>query len=383
MKIANKFPVLIFAIALLAAGALPARAAANKYVQTDLVSDIPGLAAVTDPNLLNPWGIAFFPGQSPFWINGNNAGLSFLYDGMGVPFPGLASVIIPAPTSPTGGTPTGIIANFFVGNAAFLIPDPIHTGQNFGPALFIFDTEDGTIEAWNSAPFVMPGLPDPASAEIVVDNSAGGAATGAVYKGLALATNSLAQPLLYATNFRTGTVDVFDTNFAPVSVSGGFSDPKIQKGYSPFGIQTINNQLWVTYALQDHAKHDPINKPAHGFVDVFDADGNLIYRFAQHGHLSSPWGVAMAPASFGKFANDILIGNFGDGRINAYDPASHHWLGRLQGPKGKPLVNDGLWALIFSGSTGQTALNAPPDTLYFSAGLNHEADGLFGFITPQ
>lgn len=359
--------------------ATSARAASPQYVQSNLVSDIPGLAPVTDPNLLNPWGIAFFPGQSPFWVNANNAGLSLLYDGLGVAFPGLPSVIIPAPGASTGGTPTGIVANFFVGSGAFLIPDPAHAGQNFGPALFIFDSEDGTVLAWNAAPFVLPGLPNPLSAEIVVDNSA----SGAVYKGLALGANGAGAPLLYATNFNSGAIDVFDTNFQPTSVSGGFTDPKIQHGYAPFGIQNINNQLWVTYAKQDKAKHDDVGKPGHGFVSVFDTDGNLLMHFAQHGHLNSPWGVALAPASFGKFANDILIGNFGDGMINAYDPSSGHWLGTLRGDKGKPIVIDGLWSLTFSGASGQTALNAPPDTLYFSAGLNDEADGLFGTLSPK
>lgn len=190
-------------------------------------------------------------------------------------------------------------------------------------------------------------------------------------------------PLLYATNFRTGNIDVFDTNFAPTSVAGSFTDPNVQHGYAPFGIQNINGRLWVTYAMQDKARHDPVNKPAHGFVSVFDTDGNLLNHFAQHGHLSSPWGVALAPASFGQFANDILVGNFGDGRINAYDPASRHWLGMVSDSRGKPLVNDGLWALIFSGGPGRTAVGAPPDTLYFSAGLNDEADGLFGTISPN
>jgi uncharacterized protein (TIGR03118 family) len=380
MNLSKRFGVLTAALVLLVLTAAGARAAkSGGYVQNNLVSDIPGLAAVTDPNLLNPWGMAFFPGLSPFWINANNAGLSLLYDGLGAAFPALPSVIIPAPTAATGGTPTGIVANFFVATPAFLIPDPANPGSNFGPALFIFDTEDGTLLAWNAAPNVTPGLPDPTTAEIVVDNSA----AGAVYKGLAIGTNSSSAPLLYATNFNTGAIDVFDTNFQPTTVTGPFTDPKVQKGFAPFGIQNINSQLWVTYAKQDKAKHDPVNKPGNGFVSVFDTDGNLVTHFAQHGHLNSPWGVALAPASFGKFANDILIGNFGKGAINAYDPTTGKWLGTLKGPKNRPLLNDGLWALTFSGAAGATALNAPPDTLYFSAGLNNEADGLFGTISAQ
>jgi uncharacterized protein (TIGR03118 family) len=379
----KKFATLLGCLALMALTAGQARAAGPGYAQNNLVSDIPGLAAFTDPTLLNPWGIAFFPGASPFWVNDNNAGLSALYFGNGVAFPGLPNVTIPAPTSPTGGTPTGIVANFFAGLGAFMIPDPMDT--SFGPALFIFSTEDGTIEAWNAAAFVFPfpGIPNPLTAVIVVDNSAGGGPTGAVYKGLALGNTMAGTPLLYATNFRTGNIDVFDTNFAPHTVVGPFTDPNVQHGYAPFGIQNINGHLWVTYAMQDKARHDPVNKPAHGFVGVFDTDGNLLNHFAQHGHLSSPWGVALAPASFGQFANDILIGNFGDGRINAYDPASRNWLGMVSDSSGKPLVNDGLWSLTFSGAAGMTAVGAPPDTLYFSAGLNHEADGLFGTISPN
>jgi len=217
----------------------------------------------------------------------------------------------------------------------------------------------------------------------VVDNSAGGGPTGAVYKGLALGANSAGHPFLYATNSRPGNIDVFDTNFHQVTLSGSFTDPKLHHGYAPFGIQNINNQLWVTYALQDKAKHDPVNKPAHGFVDVFDTDGNLIQRFAQHGHLDSPWGVALAPASFGQFANDILIGNFGNGVINVYDPTTGKWLGMVSGPDGHPLVNDGLWSLTFGGALDSLTTVSSPNTLFVSAGPNHEQDGLFGTISPQ
>jgi len=383
MTLRKRWTALIAAIAMTAATSGHARAAG--YLQSNLISNIPGLAQFTDPTLLNPWGVAFFPGQSPFWVNDNNAGLSALYFGsdfgQGFPFPGLPAVTIPAPTSATGGTPTGIVANFAVGSGAFAIPNP--AGGDFGPALFIFSTEDGTIEAWNINPPVAPGIPNPLTAVIVVDNSAGGGPTGAVYKGLALEANTANGPLLYATNFRTGNIDVFDTNFHQVTLSGSFADPHVQHGYAPFGIQDISGELWVTYAMQDKSKHDPVTKPAHGFVSVFDTDGNVLRHFAQHGHLASPWGGALAPASFGQFADDILIGNFGDGKINAYDPASGHWLGAVSGTDGKPLVNDGLWALTFSGSTGMTPVGAPPDTLYFTAGLNDEADGLFGTISPN
>jgi uncharacterized protein (TIGR03118 family) len=384
MRLYPRVALLIGCLAFAAAMAGQARAANTGYVQTDLVTDIPALAAQTgarlDPTLLNPWGVAFFPGASPFWINYNNAFISALVDGTGAAFALLPFVNIPLPSSLTEGAPSGIVANStaFTASPAF---DIVLGGANLGPALFIFDTEDGTISAWNLA------VPDPDGlifafsddAVLVKDNSQGGGPNGAVYKGLAFGTSSAGAPLLYATNFRSGKIEVFDSNFEEVTnLSGSFSDPKLQNGYAPFGIQNMNGELWVTYALQDDPKHDPVNKPGHGFVDVFDTDGNLLRRFAQHGHLDSPWGVVLALPSFGQFANDILIGNFGDGVINAYDPTSGHWLGVLSAPHGGPLVNDGLWALTFGG-----ALNALPDALYFTAGLNHEADGLFGTIVPR
>ena len=280
---------------------------------------------------------------------------------------------IPSASSSSGGTPTGIVANVLALGGAFQI-------TTFGPALFIFATEDGTIQAWNVNPPISPGITDPTHSVIVANNSAG----GAVYKGLAMGINS-GKPLLYATNFHSGKIDVFDTNFHQVTLAGTFTDPKLQDGYAPFGIQNINGKLWVTYALQDADKHDDVAKPAHGFVDVFDTNGNLVLRFAQHGHLNSPWGVALAPPNFGTFSNDILIGNFGDGTINAYDPMSGHWLGTLSDVDGRPLVNDGLWALSFGGALNSSTPGdvSSSNTLYFSAGLNHEADGLFGSIQPD
>ena len=378
--------------------ALAGYACAAGYTQTNLVTNggDPAVTALnTDPNLVNPWGISFLPGNpgSPFWVSDNNAGAATLYDGTGSPFPAPASqliVEIPSPTDPietaavdnnNHGTPTGQVANLTIATAT-----PAFVIDGLGPALFIFATEDGTIEAWNlSIPDPDPFLgfvPD--DAVIVADKSA----AGAVYKGLALANRTIANnavPFLYATNFRTGKIDVFNGTFSPTTVPGMFIDPKVQHGYAPFGIQNIDNHLWVTYALQDAAKHDPVNKPAHGFVSVFDTDGNLLSHFAQHGQLSSPWGVALAPASFGEFANDILIGNFGDGQINAYNSANGHWLGALSDVSGKPIIDPGLWSVTFSGPAGATAAGADPDTLYITAGLvgpTHELAGVFAKISP-
>jgi uncharacterized protein (TIGR03118 family) len=184
--------------------------------------------------------------------------------------------------------------------------------------------------------------------------------------------------VLYGANFNSGKVDVFDSSFMPVTLNGSFADPKLPKGYAPFGIQSVNGKLYVTYAVQDKAKHDPVNKPGHGIVNVFDFDGNFVSRFATKGKLNSPWGVVQTPNSFGEFSNDILVGNFVDGRINAYD-STGKFKGVLTNLKHKPLVNGSLWSLEFGGG----ALNASATTLYFTAGLNKEMHGLFGAITAQ
>ena len=214
---------------------------------------------------------------------------------------------------------------------------------------------------------------------IAVDNSSNPtAAAGAVYKGLAIAANSQGAPQLYATNFRSGKIDVFDSNFMPVTLStGAFTDSNLPKGFAPFGIQSVVGNLWVTYARQDKANHDPINKPGHGVVDIFDTDGNMIQRFATHGHLDSPWGVTIAPSTFGEFANDFLIGNFGDGKINAYN-SKGKFEGKLRDDKNNTIVNQSLWALNFGG-----ALNSSVKTLYFTAGLHMEKNGVFGAINPK
>jgi uncharacterized protein (TIGR03118 family) len=198
---------------------------------------------------------------------------------------------------------------------------------------------------------------------------------GAVYKGLAMGSNS-AGTFLYATNFRAGTVDVFDSQFHQVSLSGSFTDPNLLPGYAPFGIANIDGDLYVTYALQDAAKHDDVAGPAHGFVDIYDTNGNLIRRLVTRGRLNSPWGLAMAPANFGRFSGDLLVGNFGDGRINAVDPSTGDFLGQLRDANNSPITINGLWGLAF----GNDANAGPKSTLFFTAGLNDEADGLFGSL---
>lgn len=314
------------------------------FTVTNLVSNVSGRAGVVDPNLRNAWGIAFAPG-GPFWVNDNAADVSTLYGGDG----SVLSLVVAVPP----GAPTGMIWN---PTSAFHVP-----GTAFA-SIFIFDTEEGTLAGWN--PQANLG-----SAVIAVDNSA----TGAAYKGLAFGTNATGNHL-YATDFHNGRIDVFDNQFAPVAVSGSFTDPRLPAGFAPFGIQNIDGDIWVTYALQDADAHDDVGGPGNGFVDVFDTDGNLLRRFARHGVLNSPWGLARAPYGFGRFSGAILVGNFKDGRINAFD-AGGHFIGTLRGPHGAPVWIDGLWALSFGGGS-----KSSPESLYFTAGPDDETNGVFGVI---
>jgi uncharacterized protein (TIGR03118 family) len=364
----------------------------NAYVVTPLVSDLAGKAAFQDPVLQNSWGVAFTPAGSPFWIADNATGCATLYDGTGVkqalqvsiPLPGNAGVPSTAcqtvkpppapPPSPTPAAPTGIIWN---PSSAFVVPGTVSAANPKGiQAVFIFDTEDGTISAWAG------GLSPADDAVIAADNSAiPSAANGAVYKGLVFGVN-VHGGFLFATNFRAGTIDVFGPPsspggpFTPATTDGGFLDPNIPAGFAPFGIQSINGNLFVTYAKQNMQKHDDVAGQGNGFVDVFDTDGHLLRRFASRGPLNSPWGVARASSAFGRFSGDILIGNFGNGKINVFDSRGR-FIDELDDQNGKPLTIDGLWTLTLGGGA-----NSSPDMLYFTAGPNGETDGLFGTITP-
>lgn len=353
----------------------------NAYVVNKLVSDLKNGANFQDPVLQNAWGIAFSPAGSPFWIADNATGCSTLYAGDGtkvalqvsIPLPGN---VVPATSCqtvdphnpPTNAAPTGVIWN---PSSAFVVPN-----TNL-QASFIFATEDGTLSAWaGGLGNLNPPLP-PNNAVIAVDNSA----TGAVYKGLAYGVN-VHGFFLFATNFNAGTIDVFGPNgsnglFTPATTDGGFTDPNIPAGYAPFGIENIDGNLFVSYALQNAAKHDDVSGPGHGFVDVFDTDGHLLRRFTSRGPLNSPWGMARASFAFGKFSGDILIGNFGNGKINVFTSRGR-FIDELDRPNGKPLVIDGLWKLTLGG--GRTSSS---DMLYFTAGPNDEKDGLFGTITPS
>jgi len=336
----------------------------STYVRTDMVSDNTDIipAAVEDPRLVNAWGLAFGP-TSPFWINDNGTGLSTLYQynfGTGlVDVLAQPSVVVPPPSIDPGATsaPTGIVFN----PANAFTPNPIFSGD-----LFIFATEDGTISGWQ------PSFGD--NAVLRVDNTD---PDGPVYKGLAMGVDG-ANVELFATNFRSGKVDVFDENYQPVKLGKtAFADKKLPKGYAPFGIANINSLLYVTYALQDDEKHDDIKGPGHGFVDVYQTNGKLLRRFASRGTLNSPWGIVMSPnVGFGTANSSILIGNFGDGGIGVHNAATGKFQEFLTDANGDSIAIDGLWALSFGNAGGA----GPTTTLFFTAGPNGESDGLFGKI---
>ncbi len=347
--------------------ALPAAAFAQplqgSYRQANLVSDLVGAAQFKDAHLVNPWGLVHGP-ATPWWVADNGAGVSTLYDGNGNAFPppptGPLVVTIPPPAGAAPGTlaaPTGVIFN---GNGGFNVSE---NGKSFS-SVFIFDTEDGTISGWNL------NFADRSHAVLAVDRSNVG--KGAVYKGLAIGSNS-SGTFIFATNFRFGTVEMFDSNFKLVR---SFTDHLLPQSYAPFGIQNIGGNLYVTFAKQNAAKHDDVAGPGHGFVDVFDTNGNLIRRLISRGSLNSPWGLALAPPNFGQFSNDLLVGNFGDGHINVFDPNTGAALGSLQIGGVIPIQIDGLWSLQF----GNGNLAGATNELFFTAGIDGEAHGLFGDI---
>jgi uncharacterized protein (TIGR03118 family) len=333
--------------ALVVAVAVPAGAAAGGYTQENLVSDQPGVAQLTDPQLVNAWGMSRGP-NTPVWVSDNGADVTTLYNGAvpGNPESPVATVLT---VSIPGGAPTGQVFN---NTSAFLLPGTTTAAR------FIFIGEHGDLSAWAGGP-----------AATFISHT-----DGAVYKGLALA-HSPSGPMLLAANFHDNRIDVFDGTFAPVPATGMFSDPGLPTGYAPFNVAEIGGQVFVTYAKQDADAEDDVAGPAHGFVDVYTTSGAFVKRFASHGVLNSPWGMTIAPASFGQFSGDLLIGNFGDGRIHAFDPNTGEVLGTLRGTSGKPLAIDGLWALIVG-----DAVAGGPNSIWFSAGPDHEAHGLLGIL---
>jgi uncharacterized protein (TIGR03118 family) len=333
----------------------------NSYTVTPLVSNVPGVAPTTDSELVNAWGLTRSD-TSPWWVSDNgpdrDTSRSTVYNAGGTKI--LSVSVQGGPTGTVFGGPEGA---FPIGTA---------TDPTAGPARFIFATENGDIRAWRggSTALVTPATPSTA---------------GAIFKGLAIA-HPASGPLLYATDFHNNEIDVFDGAWQNVTPHGAFHDRKVPHGYAPFGIQAIGSNLFVTYAKQDADREDDLHGRGLGFVDEYDLQGKLVARIAQHGQLNAPWGLALAPQSFGRFKGDLLVGNFGDGQINAYrlghghghghGPANH--VGTLRSSGGGKLVIDGLWALEF----GNGGSNGDADTLFFTAGPNDESNGLFGTIKP-
>jgi uncharacterized protein (TIGR03118 family) len=343
------------------------------FADSALVSDKVGVVATAttiDANLSNPWGLVTAPGL-PFWIADNNSNLATLYSGTGEiqtnAVTGSAEVGIAIPASAAGlpANPTGQVYN---GGSGFLVP----TSAGQEPALFLFDGEGGTIAAW--------AKDSGETAVTVYDDGVVNGANHAVYKGLALGTVNGAT-FLYATDLHNNKIDVFDTDFnKPADMQGKFVDPTIPAGFVPFGIAALGGQLYVTYAKQDAAMHDEMTGAGLGYVDVFDFSGNFVSRFASGGALNAPWGMALAPAGFGSLEGSLLIGNFGDGKINIFTPngtALATSMGALTVTNGGTFAIPGLWSLVF----GNGDADKPLTTLFYTAGFADQTDGVFGSIS--
>jgi uncharacterized protein (TIGR03118 family) len=319
------------------------------YIQTNLVSDQPGVAAITDPDLVNAWGLSEGP-TTPLWVSDGGTGVTTLYRGGA---DGLNVSKVPLTVAIPGEDPTGQVFNNTTG---FLLPDG-------SPAAFIFAAESGKITAWN------PQLQPNTSAVIVASGD------NAIYKGLALLPGK-SGPRLLATDFHNGRIDVFDSSFQPVHLgSHAFTDRQLPAGYAPFNVAVVGARVFVTYANQDADAKDDVAGAGHGFIDVYSSKGTLLQRFARRGVLNSPWGLAVAPQGFGRFSGDLLVGNFGDGRIHAFSVHSGRLQGVLTDQQGSALKIDGLWGLLPGNGTA-----ADQDDLWFSAGPDGESHGLLGII---
>lgn len=361
------------AVALLAAAAImfttEAIVAQNTqhYVQTNLVSNQASLAPTRDANLVNPWGLAR-SSKGPWWVADNGTGLSTLYDGTGKVLP----LVVTIPSGDTSANPTGSpTGTVFNGDkTAFLLP-------NGKAAVFLFVTEDGTISGWNGG----------TSSVIVVNRK-----QDAVYKGATIATrmvSGVARSFLYAANFRSGKMDVYDSTFAAVTLPGhevgeakdededdSFADSRLPRGYAPFNVQNLGGNVFVSFAKQDSARHDEVDGPGLGYVDVFSPTGKLLQRMQHGAWFDAPWGMAIAPSDFGAFSHDVLVGQFGSGHIAVFNPVTGRFLGMLEDAKSEPITIDGLWAL----APGNGATAGPATSMYFTAGIDHEKNGLFGTL---
>jgi len=347
MKTTNHY-IKIGLLSLAAAMFTATSARADTYSWTNFQSDIAGVAQHTDPNLVNPWGMAA-SATGTIWVSDNGTGVSTLYNQDGT----AVSLVVEIPTAARnrdGANPTGIVFN----NTTFF---QVTKNGTSAPAIFIFVSEDGSISGWN------PTL-DQTHAIIAVDNGTNRGVNHAIYKSATLGVAN-GHNFLYASNFHTGHVETYDESFHQVTPNG-FIDPNLPAGYAPFGIRNFNNEIFVTYAKQDHAKHDDVACPGCGFVNVFDTSGNFLRRLISNGNLNAPWGLALVEGS------NLWVGNFGDGFINNYDPVSGNFIETLMRADGTPLQFDGLWDLL-----------PLTDGVFFTAGIADEAHGLFGIITED
>jgi len=358
--IAAVVAALTLAIVAAPAGADPSDFPGRQVVQHNLVSDIPGLADLTEPALVNPWGLAQSP-TSPTWVSDNGTNLSTLYRGDGVVAP---PSIVPLQVQTSAGGPTGIVFN---PTSQFVVDDG---AGHSGPAIFIFAHLSGDITGWN--PTVPPPVP-PATASTVAQPAAH--TEGAVYTGLAIDPGE--NPKLFGANFAAGTIDVFDGAFQPVHMDGAFVDPNLPEGYSPFNVTVLNGKVYVAYAKVHTATGEEEAGPGLGYVDVFTTAGELRQRLVSQGRLNAPWGMVIAPEGFGSLAGDLLVGNFGNGRINAFDLRTGTYHGTLRRPEGGPVEIEGLWGLAFGNGT-----TAATTTLLFAAGIEDETHGLYGALVP-
>jgi uncharacterized protein (TIGR03118 family) len=333
---------------------------ATAYIASDLVSSEPGVAAIHDPSLVGATGIALSPTQGPFWVTSQGADLSTLYGG-GVA--GAPLVKVPLEVATPGGSPTGIVFN---PTTDFLVS----SGPVTAPAIFIFASESGAVSGWH------PAVPPPPPATVA--QPAFQASDGSIYTGLALAHNGSGN-FLYLADFHNGQIDVLDASFQSTTLAGSFADPNLPAGFAPFNVAAIGDQLFVTYARQDAEADDADDGPGRGFISVFDLNGNFQRRLVSRGKLNAPWALTRAPAGFGDFSGDLLVGNSGDGRINAYDVTTGAFQGTLRQSPGRPLEIDGLRGLAFGNgvSAGDTT------TLFYAAGPKDQTHGLFGKITAN